>query len=298
MTVTNDPVALNEWIICGWIGQMPPGESLETMILGQPITVMRTGDTGYRVAERLADGRAGRELPVQLRFGSIFTTLGTPQRPLPEMPEFDEPDRVHVNCGAIRTNTSPYRIIENFLDMAHFSFIHPGILGTVEETEVQSYRTEHRKDPDEIWAIDCPYMQPKGLYSPSRGEAPPGIGLTTRTYRIMSPFSACLAKVSPRDPSRLDITSIFVQPLTETSCLVHTPVTYLGDPSVGPGRAAFQQTIFMQDRIVLENQIPALFPLDPTAELPTRADATSIAYRRWLKGMGIRFAIFERREAA
>ena len=37
-------------------------------------------------------------------------------------------------------------------------------------------------------------------------------------------------------------------------------------------------------------------PLGPSAELPTRADATSIAYRRWLRDKGLRFGTF--REAA
>jgi phenylpropionate dioxygenase-like ring-hydroxylating dioxygenase large terminal subunit len=49
----------------------------------------------------------------------------------------------------------------------------------------------------------------------------------------------------------------------------------------------FQQIIFLQDRIILENQRPLLLPLEPRAEIPTRADASSIAYRRWLKEKGI-----------
>ncbi|TIT60733.1 MAG: aromatic ring-hydroxylating dioxygenase subunit alpha, partial [Mesorhizobium sp.] len=48
----------------------------------------------------------------------------------------------------------------------------------------------------------------------------------------------------------------------------------------------FQQTIFVQDRSILENQIPGLLPLDPGMEIPTRADLTSVAYRRWLKRHG------------
>ncbi len=41
----------------------------------------------------------------------------------------------------------------------------------------------------------------------------------------------------------------------------------------------FQQMIFLQDRSILENQIPRLLPLDPGLEIPTRADMTSVAYR-------------------
>ena len=52
---------------------------------------------------------------------------------------------------------------------------------------------------------------------------------------------------------------------------------------------AFQQVIFLQDRIILETQRPILLPLEPRAEIPTRADSTSIAYRRWLKEKGITY---------
>ena len=52
-----------------------------------------------------------------------------------------------------------------------------------------------------------------------------------------------------------------------------------------------QQTIFMQDRIILENQRPRLLPLTPRREMPTRADLSSMAYRRWLKSKGLRFGL-------
>jgi len=52
----------------------------------------------------------------------------------------------------------------------------------------------------------------------------------------------------------------------------------------------------MQDRRILENQRPALLPLDPAYEMPMRADASSMAYRRWLKGMGMQFGILEKQQ--
>jgi phenylpropionate dioxygenase-like ring-hydroxylating dioxygenase large terminal subunit len=51
----------------------------------------------------------------------------------------------------------------------------------------------------------------------------------------------------------------------------------------------FEQVIFLQDRIIVENQRPLLMPLEPRTEIPTRADSSSVAYRRWLKEKGLRF---------
>jgi phenylpropionate dioxygenase-like ring-hydroxylating dioxygenase large terminal subunit len=55
----------------------------------------------------------------------------------------------------------------------------------------------------------------------------------------------------------------------------------------------FQQLIFLQDRIILENQRPKLLPLAPRAEIPTRADMSSVAYRRWIKEKGLTYGTLE-----
>src|SRR5437879_7579159 len=50
----------------------------------------------------------------------------------------------------------------------------------------------------------------------------------------------------------------------------------------------FQDRIFAQDRPILESQRPELLPLDLQAELHLRSDRTAIAYRRWLRELGVR----------
>lgn len=291
MTATTDPVARNEWVACGWLGQIAPGARRDTMIMGQPIRLSRDEGGAYRVTEIDAQGIPGRDLPVQTRYTCIFTTLGAPARPLPEIPEFDEPDRIVVGCGNVGVRTSPYRLIENFLDMAHFPFIHVDTLGATDRTEVMSYRTEHRKEVDEIWAVDCTFYQPAASKAVSGGQ------MTRYRYRVMSPFSVMLYKTISAESDRNDAICVFIQPMTETHCLAYMPLAVVDDHNSAADIADFQQSIFLQDRVILENQRPALLPLDPTHELPTRADASSIAFRRWLKAMDIRFGIYEHRAA-
>ncbi len=50
---------------------------------------------------------------------------------------------------------------------------------------------------------------------------------------------------------------------------------------------AFNLRIFEEDRRIVESQRPARLPLDPTAEMHIPADASSIAYRRGLKRLGL-----------
>jgi phenylpropionate dioxygenase-like ring-hydroxylating dioxygenase large terminal subunit len=54
---------------------------------------------------------------------------------------------------------------------------------------------------------------------------------------------------------------------------------------------AFQHTIFLQDKPVLESQQPKRLPLDLRAELHTAADKASSFYRRHLLARGITFGV-------
>ena len=54
---------------------------------------------------------------------------------------------------------------------------------------------------------------------------------------------------------------------------------------------AFQDTIFLQDKPVLESQSPRRLPLELRAELHTVADKASSLYRRHLKTRGITFGV-------
>ena len=53
----------------------------------------------------------------------------------------------------------------------------------------------------------------------------------------------------------------------------------------------FQQTIFAQDKPILENQHPKRLPLDPRFETPIRADHVAITYRRWLSELGVTYGV-------
>ena len=94
-----------------------------------------------------------------------------------------------------------------------------------------------------------------------------------------------------KDLSKLDIVGIFLQPRQEALTDVY-PFYYVFDEANSDAAIAeFQQMIFLQDKSIVENQIPVTLPLDAGAEIPTRADASSVAYRRWLKGKGLAFGV-------
>jgi len=246
----------------------------KTRLLGTDLEVLGPFD------DPVVTDMGGRRFPVQVRYDHLWTTVGDDPRPLFDIPEADEPGRRHVPCGVVRVKCSPLRAVENFLDIAHFPFVHTGILGAEPHTEVANYKAEIREDADEVWATNISFYQPQAAKSAAGG-------ITTRyEYRVPAPTAAVLYKTCPPRPEAMDVIAIFVQPRSETDCDVWPWMALYDDTTDFADLAQFQQEIFLQDRSILENQRPVKLPLDPKLEIPTRADMTSIAYRRWLKRRG------------
>ena len=285
MQKTTDQAALDQWYCIEQLQEVAVGRATNRL-LGTDLAVVRTGDDDITVTI------AGSEalLPTRQRYGCLWTTLGTPATDLLPVPEADETDRRVIVCGAISVKTSGLRIVENFLDMAHFPFVHTDILGAEPHTEVMQYTTEIRRDVDEVWATNCQFFQPQAALSATGGI------MTQYMYRVANPFATILYKTCPNAANRWDVICLFVQPLDPDRCRAHPIMFLIDDTSAQTDLVHFQQLIFLQDRIILENQRPRLLPLEPRAETPTRADATSIAYRRWLKEKGVTYGAQVRAE--
>ncbi|MFT5450450.1 MAG: phenylpropionate dioxygenase-like ring-hydroxylating dioxygenase large terminal subunit [Gammaproteobacteria bacterium] len=283
MTRTTDSVALNDWQSIGASKDITPGSPRVSQLLGQAFIARRDKDGQVTALALYADGKHGEPIKVREEYGHVFLALGDTPRPLLKMPEFDEPGRRLITCGVITVKASPLRIVENFLDMGHFPFVHTNILGAEPDTEVAPYDTQIRTDVDEVWATNCKFFQPQAAMS-----ATGGITIEYE-YRVTSPFITILYKTCPARDDAWDLIGLFVQPLTATHCDVHAFMLLYDDTSTDVDLIHFQQMIFLQDRPILENQRPALLPLTPGAEHPVSGDRMSSTYRRWLRERGLRF---------
>jgi len=260
------------WYCLGALPEFPEGASA-TRLLGEIVEVARLG-------EAVTASQDGAPIRAEARFGCLWVSPGDPPSGPPDIPEAGEADRRLVLCGGVTVRTSAPRVVENFLDMAHFPFVHAGILGAEPHTEVLPFRTEIRRDVNEVWATECRFVQPKAAMSAE------GAIDTQYIYRVVTPTTVLLLKTCPNAPGRWDVIALFVQPEGPETCRAHPVMFLIDDATAMTDLIGFQQLIFLQDRIIVENQRPKLLPLEPRAETPTRADATSVAYRRWLKELG------------
>lgn len=196
-----------------------------------------------------------------------------------------------LNCGPYDVATSAPRIVENFLDMAHFGFVHEGWLGMREAVAVDDYRVD--ATPHGLLASGCRAWQPQ---SNAHSVAPAQVEYT---YEVNAPYTAILTKVP--DPASVpagladggfrESIALFICPLGPEASRVWFRMAVADFDSPESKFRDFQHTIFMQDKPVLESQIPKRLPLDPRAELHTLADRSSSAYRRHLKHLGITFGV-------
>ena len=216
-----EKASLDNWYVIDALADIPAAPR-PNRLLGRDLLVERDAKGMPIVRERREDGALGSPLPVRERWGYLWTTLGAPPRELFELPEADEPDRRHVVCGAVAVRASGLRIVENFLDMAHFPFVHTDILGAEPHTEVHHYTTEIRRDVDEVWATNCEFFQPQAALSAEGGI------MTQYMYRVAAPFQTLLYKTCPAAANRWDVICLFVQPIDHDRCRAH-PVMFIVD---------------------------------------------------------------------
>ena len=286
-----DPAIANDWFAVAHIGELLPGRSLRRRLLGNWVDIHR--DDGSQITACLAEASSVPHAPCTARehCGHLFVCLGPEPKPLFELPEFEQPGRRFVSMGAIGLHTGGLRVVENFLDMAHFPFVHSHILGSEAATEVRPYEVE-LDQRSELWARGCKFVQPLASAA-SDGQAD-----VDYVYRVVNPFSPLLYKAPVGHAGGADIIFLFVQPTEEDECIAHFSISLFDAASSAGEIMAFQQTILGQDKPILESHVYKRLPLDARLEVPSQADAGSSTYRRWLRRIGLKWGVEPAHEEA
>ena len=180
-----------------------------------------------------------------------------------------------VLVGPYDVNTSAARAVENFLDVSHFGTVHAGWLGDAGHMAVPAYTVIN--DQVSATATGVRAWQPQSQATVSEG------AWVDYTYRIAHPSCAQLSKLPSIEGGLQESIAMWAVPLGHESCRLWFSLCMA---DVGQGAAkvsAFQHTIFLQDKPILEGQHPRALPLDAQAEKHSAADRLSSAYRGLLK---------------
>jgi len=207
----------------------------------------------------------------------VWVTLGNPSQDVPAFPHWDDRAFHKIHCGPYHFHAGGPRAIENFLDVTHFPFVHQGLLGDPAYPEVNDYEVETTAEG--VTAKDISVWQPD----------PDGSGKGARvtyTYKVVRPLTAYFVKSSEGPKFAMFFT---VTPVSEGNSIAWTYVARDYDGIPDEETRKFEDMITWQDIPIVESQRPELLPHDLQAELHLRSDRTAIAYRKWLRELGLSF---------
>ena len=208
-----------------------------------------------------------------LAYGAVWATLGSGASGIPTFELLEDPAYRIVMAGPYRVMASGPRVVENFLDVGHFPFVHEGILGDRARPEIEDY--DARIEEGGVVATGVKVFQPDP-YGTGHGST------VTYTYRAHRPLSASFIKHGEHCFGMM--LSVTPHDEVDSTAWMWMAMNYEPESSI----VEFQDRIFAQDRPILESQRPELLPTDLQAELHLRSDRTAIAYRKWLRQLGVR----------
>jgi len=213
------------------------------------------------------------------RGGLVWVSLAGKDDGPPALEEMADAAFRAIPCGPYAVAAGAPRLIENFLDVAHLPIVHDGALGETGRAEIPPY--------DVAWAEGRPVARNIRLHQPN----PEGLGRAGEVayeYGVLSPFCVYLRK---RLEGGRRFTLLFAAaPVSEAESIGYfTIFLNYGDPAHDPGLADFQSRIFAQDVPIVTSQRPERLPLDLAEELHLPSDRLAIAYRQYIRKLGLTF---------
>jgi len=194
---------------------------------------------------------------------------------IPYFSEWDEPGMRNVVVPSYTWNTAAERRWENFTDLSHFAFVHPGTLYDPAYDKPPIPAVD-RHDGEMRFAIEPPPEMLENL--------PENAPIGSFTYRCSMPFSINLKIQLYRDSSTFTLWTTS-SPIDDTHCrnfLIISRAKKDDDPD--HAHMAFQKLVLEEDQPIIESQWPAEISMD---EVSMATDKVSNQYRKWLRELSI-----------
>lgn len=225
-----------------------------------------------------------RNFAVKERYGMIWVRLDEHESvPLPEVPEFEDPNWTFVVAPPMRFAAGFRREIENYLDMTHFAFAHKTTLGVAAKPVVPPMHIEEYRDgflmDAPFPALESPHDQPGKLQQAHR-----------RRQRCHLPNFTTIRQSFEDGDERVLVH--IPSPVGPEECNVFWALA-ISPGFRGPSpesQMEFATAVLNEDREMCENQIPHEVPVTPAkggwgvlvTPGDTLANTFQKTFRRWL----------------
>ena len=255
---------------------------------------LRCAYHGYRFA---ADGRCvavpslgdGAHLPpragltsasaVTERYGLVWVAIDPPVTGLIDVPEWDDPAFTVVALPPLEWNAGAAQMADNFLDLAHFPYLHAATFGDAGATTVGAYEVVR-----DGFGCVVEYRHVTRHIGAAGSGDDPVTDERADTYVYAAPFSVRL-RIEYRAEDVVLTILFFHQPVDATTTRLYC---YDLRNDIADGRTSaddarsFQLAVAAEDQALVERLVDKSIPLDLQREVHTRADRVTVEMRRIL----------------
>ena len=222
--------------------------------------------------------------PVIEQHGLVWVSLDPqPRSPVLELPEAADPNFVHLPIYTATWRAGVGRMIEAQLDVYHFAFTHVGTIGDPNNPRAPRTDVAVRDGRLQVqYTIDQPANA--GIAEPGADQSE----LVPVTYQIRAaPNAARLTKISPAGNF---IIYFACTPLAPRRSRLYRLIVRDHDKDV-PDEVfiELENLINWQDQLVVEHMEPWESTTALDEEKQVYMDKPTIAYRRWLGSLGMRY---------
>jgi phenylpropionate dioxygenase-like ring-hydroxylating dioxygenase large terminal subunit len=211
--------------------------------------------------------------------GLIWLATLPPRAPLPELAGWDDDEFMVATCETVRTPVSAAQLIDNFMDAAHFPFVHAATFGVDGAFDVANDEVER-----EGWVVRSTFTAPYQNHDDplvATGEHP----LVQPHSVIKIGYAGCNATLELRFPLTGGAFGIAYacQPETATSTRVYKVMARNDVDRAAMERSVKDEDVILQEDLAILERFDRMgVDLDLTTEVHTKADRLSVAWRRMM----------------
>lgn len=217
--------------------------------------------------------------------GMIWVCLADkPKYAAPVFPELGSAEFRILKGTPYDWKTSTPRRLENFVDFAHFSFVHDGSIGS---------RDNPRVEPVKVWREENVLrFDRSGIKEPGVGKKKELLGLTddwyepVNTYHVTMPHTVHLKRTFPNGKRYILLMAASPVDATTTRSFWWQARDFGTEPEHDAFFMDFEAQVLAEDLPIIESQTPIQMDLAgelARQEMPVRhADIVTVEYRRWL----------------
>lgn len=215
------------------------------------------------------------------KYGLLWVALEEPVTDILEIAEWNDDTLEKIWMPPVDIAAGAAQAVDNFLDFAHFPFVHAGTFGSDQDRLVSDYSTQRA---DDGWSFHVEYPHVIDNHEDPlvlTGEHPLSQPRMMR-YHYRVPFTANLRLELPMT-GMINAIIMWCQPMTLERTRVHLVMLRNDCPTPESHEAAidYEMKIFTEDLKVIEYLADKTVPLD-RGQVHIRSDRHTVEFRRLL----------------